>query len=230
MEMTRSDRLHSALVTAIERYEPGAVVETGTYLGMGSTRALLAALGDRTALPFYTIEISRAHHELARENLADAPQVTTLWGLSVPREDALRFVREDPDVKPEHRDFYLGELRGAFGGLALADDAPDDLLAPLLERHRDDCPLVLLDSAGGIGWLEFRTLLRVMGARPFVLLMDDVMDVKHARSLRHVRESADFVGIDCFERHGWYLGAHRAEERARHPLAAAGAGGAPWAS
>jgi hypothetical protein len=83
--------------------------------------------------------------------------------------------------------------------------AGEGLLAKSLVHVRDANPLVLLDSAGGTGWLEFTTLRETMADRPYVLLLDDVHHVKHYRSLEHVRRDATFEILGLDERHGWLL-------------------------
>ena len=87
--------------------------------------------------------------------------------------------------------------------------AGENLLAKSLERVRDERPLVVLDSAGGTGWLEFTTLRETMGARPYVLLLDDVHHLKHFRSLQHVRRDGAFEILGLDEMHGWMLALHK---------------------
>ena len=211
MEVFGSERLTCALRTAIERYDPRVVIETGTYLGLGSTHILAEAFTDAPPDRFFTIEVSRAHYDLARENLADYPFVELLWGLSIERAAAERFVLEESG-QPE---FYLHEIRGGFGGAGLSLDAPDRLLEKLLREHADACPLIALDSAGGVGWLEFTEVVRLMEGRPYVLFLDDVTSEKHERSREHIESSPEFFVLDVFERDGWLVAACNAEARAR---------------
>ena len=100
--------------------------------------------------------------------------------------------------EPERRDSMIAWLR--YGG--------EGLLAKFLLEVRDANPLVLLDSAGGTGWLEFTALRQTMGDRPYVLLLDDVHHVKHYRSLEHVRRDPSFEIIALDEHHGWMLARH----------------------
>src|SRR5207249_2262859 len=92
--------------------------------------------------------------------------------------------------------------RGKLAPLAASEAQPPSLSV------RDANPLVLLDSAGGTGWMEFTTLRQTMGDRAYVLLLDDVHHVKHYRSLEHVRRDPSFHIIGLDERHGWMLARH----------------------
>ena len=217
MEVIPSDRLTQALATAIGVAHPRIVVETGTYLGQGSTRIIASAFQEKPPEKFYTLEISRSYYEAARQNLSDLPYVEVLWGLSMGRSEAERFIREDAflrtgaqslHLKVDHSDpieFYLREIRGQFGGSAPADDAPDHLLESILLEVREKVPLIALDSAGGIGWLEFQEVLRLQEGYPFVLFLDDVNHVKHHRSRLCVKSHPDFSIIDCDMNDGWLV-------------------------
>ena len=211
------------------------VIETGTYLGTGSTRMLAEAFPrDRTPRSFVTIEANWSSWRTARQNLAAYPFVTALWGRTVPRHAALEFVRSDeallhherwPDIFIDDTRHpvksYSRELKGRLGGrpralgdvVAFARDrftsyAGDDLLARYLTAARGERPLILLDSAGGIGFLEFQTVLRAMGDAPFTLVLDDTHHVKHFRSLAHIRRDPHFVVLAESAAHGWVVARH----------------------
>jgi len=89
-----------------------------------------------------------------------------------------------------------GESQGA---------CPERLLELLLEKHRQDRPLICLDSAGGIGWLEFQEVLRLQAGYPFLLFLDDINHVKHYRSKVYVETTPrfDVIGSDLEE--GWMV-------------------------
>ena len=217
MEMTASARLSSALRTAVERYAPTVVIETGTYEGRGSTRLVAEAFGNRPPRVFYTMEVSKVYYQRAVANLAELPYVRVLWGLSVGRAEAEQFLAKDEELNEDERAFYRREVRGLFGGASGSEDAPERLLERVLRDHRDECPMIVLDSAGGIGWLEFQEVLRIQDGRPFVLVLDDIDSVKHARTVEALRERSDFFPIDVYPRNGWLVGACGAEHLARVP-------------
>ena len=79
----------------------------------------------------------------------------------------------------------------------------------LLENHRADRPLICLDSAGGLGWLEFQEMLRFQQGHPFLLFLDDINHVKHYRSKLYVEGSGDFHVIDSDQEDGWMVALHQ---------------------
>ncbi len=211
-----------ALRTAIRQYEPGVVIETGTYLGTGSTRMIIEAFAPAEPEKFYTIEISPRFCAVARRNLSRYEFVEVLWGLSVGRGEAEKFLRSDSLLwEAEHHgievegpedpvSFYLREISSDKNGTHEDEcypdvEAPDNWLERLLSQHKHERPLIVLDSAGGIGWLEFQEVLRLQQGSPFLLFLDDVRHVKHYRSRVFVESSSDFRMIDCDVNHGWAL-------------------------
>jgi hypothetical protein len=230
MEVIKSERLRQALRHAIRQYKSRIVIETGTYLGKGSTRIIAESFELAPPERFYTIEISPRFSEIARQHLADLEFVEVIWGLSVGRKQAETFLQNDSLLWEAHHyniavenpedpvSFYLAEINGNMSGKGRRDSecyadsseiAPDRLLEKLLSQYRDYNPLIALDSAGGIGWLEFLEVIRLQEARPFVLFLDDVNHVKHYRSLKYVQSSADFQMIDCDIKDGWLVAAFR---------------------
>jgi hypothetical protein len=235
LEVTGSERLMESLRAAIRRYCPRVVIETGTYLGTGSTRMIAEAFAPDIPEKFYTIEISSRCCEIARRNLAHLEFVEVVRGLSVDRQQAENFIRNDSFLWEAKRHgieveqpkdpvgFYLNEIRRRENGAGAHEDecypdpvkvAPDNLLARLLPQYRDRQPLIALDSAGGIGWLEFQEVLRLQAGFPFVLFLDDINHVKHYRSLKYVESCPEFYMIDCNVSHGWMLAAYESSQRA----------------
>lgn len=84
-----------------------------------------------------------------------------------------------------------------------------DLLARYCIIHKQHRPLIVLDFAGGIGYLEFLTTLNVMGTAEYMLLLDDVRHLKHFRSLRDLRIDKSFEILALDYQHGWVLAHHR---------------------
>ena len=235
VSMHDSDELRQLLRDVIVRHRIEHVVETGTHEGLGSTR-FVAESFPRGVRPrsFVTIEAGWKSWRRARRNLRQFPAVTPVWGHTLELRRAIEFVERDecirrheryPDVFIDDVDdpvgFYTRELKSGLSGaprglhkrLAFAIDrrwryGGEGLLASCLMRVRDERPLVVLDSAGGTGWLEFTTVRETMGTRPYVLLLDDVHHLKHFRSLEHVRHDDAFEILGLDERHGWMLARH----------------------
>jgi hypothetical protein len=194
---------------------PGVCIECGTHRGTGSTRILIEGAAACQIPRIYTMEISRNLFEESRRNLAIFPQVECLWGLSVDKVAAARFIASDPlllergpepdiyiDFLPDPVGGYLRELEGALGGDE-GQSPPDRLLEVIVPSFADRRPLFCLDSAGGVGLLEYQTVRRLMGTRPFLVWIDDINHVKHYRSLLDLQSdlAASHVRLNWDE--GW---------------------------
>ena len=235
VSMHDSDELRSLLRGAIIRERIRHVVETGTHEGLGSTRFVAESFPSSARLgSFVTIEAGWKSWRRAKRNLRRFPFVTPLWGHTLPLRTAIEFVERDECIRHHERypdvfiddvedpvAFYTRELQRGLDGvpraihrrLQYAVDrrlrySGEDLLARSLVAVRDETPLVVLDSAGGTGWLEFTTLIETMQTRPYVLLLDDVHHLKHFRSLAHVRQDPVFEILGLDESHGWMLAKH----------------------
>lgn len=188
--MPQDPRLAEAIRTALRRFPIGAAVETGTYLGEGSTRLVADAIhAEGMAVPFATIENNLENWGYARRALRDRPFVECRLGLSVGYAEAFAFIKSDPAILYHeiYPDVYIDDLenplRFYMRELESSGHVAEDLLRQLLVSYRERHPLVVLDSAGGIGWLEFKITLALFGEAPFVLLLDDTKHLKHFRSL-----------------------------------------------
>jgi hypothetical protein len=218
LEVPRSEKLLTALMGGIQAVRPRVVIESGTYMGTGSTRVIIEALGTLRPEAFYTIEVSAFLVKLARLNLAAFPWVQVIWGLSTTRKEAVSFIESDPllcspdpgldivvDFLPDPRSGYVNEILTAIG----SGGAPEGVLLPLLLRHRNDRPLISLDSAQGMGWLEFQLVSDTLKGQPYLLLLDDINQLKHYRSRLTIETSADFVVYDSDIEDGWMVAEHR---------------------
>lgn len=237
VSMHDSDELRQLLREAIVRHRITHVVETGTHEGLGSTRFIAESFPpEAQPKSFVTIEAGWKNWRRARRNLRRFPAVKAVWGHTLDVRSAIDFVERDecirhheryPDVFIDDVDdpvsLYTRELkrglsrppRGVRERLTFAFDRRwryegEGLLAASLLRVRDETPLIVLDSAGGTGWLEFTTVRETMGTRPYLLLLDDVHHLKHFRSLESVRGDRSFEILGLDERHGWMLAVHTA--------------------
>lgn len=195
------------------------IVETGTHRGYMTKR--LAVLTQPSS--FVTIETDATCVAHARQSLPTSVQV--MHGCSVPLQQAFAFMRDDewlmfperfPDIYADAPDadlasVYWKELRGELfsSPSVFISWEREDLLRKYLLAVRDQCPLVVLDSAGGIGYLEFLIAREVMGERPVAYLLDDVRHVKHARSLADLQEDQHFDVYVSAGAHAWALATSR---------------------
>lgn len=201
LSLAADEDLRYALEKALRHYWIRHVVETGTHHGTGSTRFVWNVFRHYGIAPesFVTIEVDHASWSEATKNLADTT-VRCRWGLSVKYDDAVLWVQTDPmlehpefypdvygDGDGDMRSVYLEELRGALFGIAPTERPHDNLLVPALLPIRTQHPLVILDSAGGIGLLEFHIVASTLADQSYLLLLDDIHHVKHVRSMDIIR-------------------------------------------
>jgi hypothetical protein len=191
-----------ALDRIVRERRPRKVIETGTFLGQGTTAVIAAALRDAGIddARFYSIECNQVHHEHALRNLRDAglaERVTLLHGLSVPRsllptlqqieERCVRNIEFDEIFidHEEHQRAWLYFKETDFGGV------PEDLLGECLRRFDGRPDLVLLDSGGHMGNLEFNYLVERLDG-PCVVALDDIHHIKHHKSFRQLQSDDRF--------------------------------------
>ncbi|HVT56043.1 MAG TPA: hypothetical protein VHD34_08345, partial [Xanthobacteraceae bacterium] len=176
------------------------------------------------------MEVNWEFWQQAKRNLKRYGFVDCRWGASINREAALNFIRNDPMIKNHQAHeaifiddiddpvtFYSNEILGSMNGqnnpvggnssFDLFWDG-DDLLKRTLYLHRLHSPLIVLDSAGGVGYLEFQNTLQVMDGQKYALLLDDTHHLKHCRSLTTLKENKHFEILGLSDRHGWVLALH----------------------
>jgi hypothetical protein len=198
---------------------PRKVIETGTYLGMGTTTLIARALEviwespDREGIQFHTIELDPDSHESAKCNLANFNAIKFWNGLSVPRAllPCLQEIKERcvdnlpahiaADHPPHERAFkyYVETSHAQKHGV------PDDLLGHALEQCHNSPDFVLLDSGGHIGLVEFEYLISRLGG-PCTIMLDDVFHIKHYTSLNKMLHDPRFE-IRCLshEKYGFAI-------------------------
>jgi hypothetical protein len=192
----------AALTQLVKEHRPTCIIETGTHHGTGTTAAILRGLRElpESACRFFSIEVNPANYQTARKNLeasGDLSRATLLNGLSIPRSllperETLRRDLADANIEaglyvdfPENirADGYFAETN--HPGL------PDDLLGACLEECGGKPELVVLDSAGHVGFAEFRHVVdRLRG--PCLIALDDTRHVKHRESLRYMKDDPRF--------------------------------------
>jgi hypothetical protein len=191
-----------ALRRIILERKPHRVLETGTYDGLGSTQVIASAVPADCL--FISIEVNRELVETARANLKTLGLgCFVVSGLSLyqnqipaamdlpdapfadhePAQRAARYVAET--ANPEREGMMDTVFRQWFGG---------------------DVDLVLLDSAGHLGWLEFQEALSLIRS-PCVIALDDTLHVKHCRSLAYIKAHPERFTIlaEGNDRCGWCI-------------------------
>ncbi len=197
IELSRDAEFAAAVNELVRAYQIEQVIETGTFRGTGSTQVFA-----KTGLPVHTIECNESHYDVALRNLEKYPNVEVHHGYSLKRAEMLQGLRRErfdgrrmnlhQDVDEYAADFYQREIDHG--------ELPEDLLVKLLNGKRQ---LVFLDSAGGIGWLEFKAVLAESKSAEVLLMLDDVGHVKHYRSAQRLLQLGYDFRFSHSGRWGW---------------------------
>ena len=200
------------------RVRPVKILETGTFIGNGTTTVIASAIRDLGigGAKFYSVEVNPGLHTLARRNLEKAgltSYVNLLNGLSVPR--ALLPGREDiekrtvteigsegvyVDHSPEERvEKYYRETD--FPGVA------DDLIGRVLGVFEFRPDFVLLDSGGHMGNIEFNYLLSRLKGECYIAL-DDIFHIKHHGSFTRMQSDPRFEIVAAVREKAGFCIAH----------------------
>lgn len=130
-----------------------SIIETGTSKGTGSTRVFA-----QKEIRIDTIECNPQDVDIAVQNLSRFSNVYVHWGYSLPKKNLLEFLEnEDFNSFPEGIrvdsntpvSFYKNELR--------FDPPEEDLLNFFITNDKKQ--LIFLDSAGGVGYLEYMSVM-----------------------------------------------------------------------
>jgi Predicted O-methyltransferase len=181
-----------AVTALIHDRKPRSIIETGTYLGLGTTKILAEAL-DKDYQCF-TIESNPFSYAIACQNLREYHGIRLLNGYSVPeklmptREGLIQWL-DELDSLDIYVDFQEHERIDCYMREA-GHNVPYDMLGVCMRYFRPD--LVVLDSAGHMGFIEF-CYVRSMLVRPCLFVLDDTNHVKHHQSLLWIKSDPHFT-------------------------------------
>lgn len=239
VSMSKDQVFIDTVESIINKNEISYIVESGTYIGTGSTRTIAEILlkNKKTIQKFYTIEVDNTLFLKAKKNLKKYAFVEPIWGISVDPDVAIKFVSSDdaianhqqyPDVFIDTLEnpveFYTNEIKGQFSKThakpslwnkifhrkALSEEQfLENVFKTLLPRVKNFNPIILLDSAGGIGWLEFKTVMEYMNSSPFIIILDDIHHLKHFRSLDYIEKSQKFSILNKSIEDGWVIASYK---------------------
>jgi cephalosporin hydroxylase len=171
--MAAHNDFKDAITYLIKTEKLQRIIETGSYLGEGTTQAIADALVGHEQV--FSIEVNPRHYEIARKRHRNTP-INFMLGLSVGRSDVPTSISFDvPDnIVIDHLDhnrelLYRQEI--SFKGA-------DNLLNLALSKLDYKPDLVILDSAGHMGLQEFKYLMNLVEPG-FYLALDDTNHVKH---------------------------------------------------
>lgn len=184
----KSELFINTVNNLIKKHSLTEIIETGTFNGLGSTKVFA-----ETGLNVISLESCKTHYEAAIKNLKEYPNVKVLHAASLPIKEMQNFIEKDTVYQSElvftkkinvdggenPKSFYLQEIHGFDGGLPPEENKLWDYI------NNDTRQLIFLDSAGGIGYLEFLQFMKLDPdkIKTKILLMDDIFHVKHYRSI-----------------------------------------------
>ena len=161
------------------------IIETGCYLGEGTTQAIADALvGDEQV---FSIEVNPRYYEIARKKHRNTI-INFLLGLSIDRASVPVSVTFDvPDnIVIDH----LDHNRELLYKQEVSFKVSDGMLGFALAKMDNKPDLVILDSAGHMGLQEFKYLMERVEPG-FYLALDDTNHVKHYQTCKSLET------IDC---------------------------------
>jgi hypothetical protein len=172
------------------------IVETGSYHGDGSTLVFA-----QTGRYVYGIECNPLNYLISYNNLLEYSNVCMIHGLSLKRDDLIRGILSemfDIDTKYDSdypKTAYMREISHQVS----IENALDVFCKN--ERHQ----LIFLDSAGGVGYLEYKEVMSYGydNLKNKVLMLDDITHIKHLRSVNDLIEKGFNVGISEDKRFAW---------------------------
>jgi len=182
----------------IRDFDIEQIVETGALFGLGST--LIFA---QTGLPVFSIECNPKFVRLARRNLKCYPNVKIIQGYSLSRKKMIEFIARDKIYGQKPRLKREGGRYAPLGYMVEISQGPgqENLLIRLIDNPKRQ--LVLLDSCGGVGYLEFKCFMSTRYLKNKILLLDDINHVKHYRSLKELKKMGVTFHRSCSRRWGW---------------------------
>ncbi len=187
-----------------------------------------------------TIEIDYTKYTLAKKNLNQFKFINCCYGCSLDLNDAIAYVKKDeailnhekyPEVFIDNAkdpiNFYVNELEGRLNDSSNniikqflkkilrpsrnANTKPTyNLLPNLIKEFGNHEMLIVLDSAGGVGHMEFQITDELMKNMNYYILLDDTHHLKHFRGYDIIKNRGDFSIINASEKNGWVLAYHKA--------------------
>lgn len=183
--MGAHNHFKDAITELIKTKKLERIIETGSYLGEGTTQGIANALvGDEQV---YSIEVNPSHYEAARKRHRNSI-ITFLLGLSVKRSDIPTDISFDvpDDIVIDH----LDHNRDILYRQEVSFKVPDEMLHFALAKLDFEPDLVILDSAGHMGLIEFKYLMERVEPG-FYLALDDTNHVKHYHTCQSLKT------VDC---------------------------------
>lgn len=203
-DMTEICPQHVAILRSfLMAYKPKNIIETGTYVGLGSTIEIANYLKNSKIENsiFYSIECNRELYLKAISNSQShgiSDVVIFVNGISVPRKllpndheimEIAKKALSAEHIKTDHGE-DLKKTAVLYSKETKCDEK-DDWLGEIIKVMRFNPDFVLLDSAGHLGFIEFQYLLSLL-AHPCAIGLDDTNHIKHYQSKEMILKDSRF--------------------------------------
>lgn len=186
-----------------------------------------------------TIEIDYTNFSVAKKNLSHFSFINCWYGCSLDVNEAIAYIKKDvailyhekyPEIFIDNTkdpiNFYVNELEGKLNESSdsiikkflkkLLRPSKNskinpqyNLLPKLIKEFYNDEMLIVLDSAGGVGHMEFQITDELMKNKTYYLLLDDTHHLKHFRGYDIIKNRGDFSIINASDKNGWVLCYHK---------------------
>lgn len=180
--MACSNDLKQNIADLIKEHTITKVIETGTYFGLGTTKAVLEGFKSHgMEYDFVSIEVNPEHHAQAKANNIGT-DVKFVLGRSIPKSlEPVSFSWDVPyDIIVDHSE----KDRERNYRMETNYNVPDAVLSIAKDMKPE---LVILDSAGYMGLIEFKYLMSLLPDHSFFLVLDDTGHVKHYDTLQLIK-------------------------------------------
>ena len=191
-----------------------------------------------TLVSLNTIEIDYTNFSVAKKNLSHFSFINCCYGCSLDLNEAITYVKKDeailyhekyPEIFIDNAkdpiNFYVNELEGKLNESSdsiikkflkkLLRPSKNskinpqyNLLPKLIKEFYNDEMLIVLDSAGGVGHMEFQITDELMKNKAYYLLLDDTHHLKHFRGYDIIKNRGDFSILNASDKNGWVLAYH----------------------
>ena len=174
------------------------IIESGTYIGTGSTKILSEIFSDsKTLKKLFTIEINGEYYIKALENLKEYNFVECINGFSLDLTECINYIDNDEYLlnHQNYDDIYIDSFDPIINyknEIMVSQWRPQNILKKLITENFNEKLLMVLDSAGGIGYFEFLNVNEFLKDKDYYLLMDDVDHIKHYRSKKDILNDSSF--------------------------------------
>jgi len=180
----------------IGNYIVDEIIETGTFHGNGSTKIFA-----ETKKYVFSIECNYENWAISTNNLLKYPNVCVINGLSLNREEIIKgLLNEKFDIVTTYdsdypKSFYMREVSQRV----VLENSLD------VFTNNDRNQLIFLDSAGGVGYLEFKKIMSydLEYIKKKVIILDDISHIKHIRSVDFLIKKGFKIKISSDNRFAW---------------------------